>query len=213
MRIVLFSLDEILVDGRVIDTLALKYGFYYDLNRLRTNLKNGLMTRKQVTRSIIKLLKGRRVDEVTRMVRSIPLMPNTISMFGSLKSRGYKLGIISDELTIVTDSFAERFKLDYSIGHEVEIKDGKLAGKVYLASNEGEHINWKKEKIVEIRNKTNSKIIAIGNDDVDAPMLREADIGIAFNATPKAKRASDIIINDKDMNKVLDAINKVVLYQ
>lgn len=213
MRIILFNFDGTLINGRVMDSLALKYGFYYDLNRLRTNLKNGLMSHEQVIRSIIKLLKGKRVDEINRVVKSVPLMPNTTKMFNSLKGRGFKLGIISDEPSVVTESYIRRFKLDYSIAHELQIKDGKLAGKIYLAVNEGDYITWKKEKLKEIRSKTNSKIIAVGSGDIDAPMLKEADIGIAFNATVKAQQASDIIVLGNDMNSVLDAIDKTVIYQ
>jgi phosphoserine phosphatase len=211
MRTAIFNLDETLIDGRVIDNLALKYGFYYDLNRLRTNLRNGLMSHEQVTRATIKLLKGRRVDEIIHMVKSMSLMPNSRKMLNSLKSKGFKLGIISDELNIITDSFAERFELDYSIGHKTQIKNGKLAGRVYLAPHKGKYVNWKKEKIKEIRNKTNSNIIAIGKGDIDAPMLKEAEVGIAFNATAKAQKASDIIVNGKDMKKVLDVIDKTTL--
>lgn len=207
MIIVLFDLDETLIDGRVIDALALNYGFYYDLNRLRTNLNNELLSHEEVTRSIVKLLKGKRADEIINVVKSIPLMLNTEKMLTSLKNKGFKVGIISDGLTIVTNSFAERFRLDYSIGHEAGIINGKLTGNVHLAMSGGEYIRWKKEKIKEIRDGTNSKVIAVGNGDLDAPMLKAADIGIAFNATPEAQRAADMIVNNKDLNEVLKVID------
>lgn len=211
MIIALFDLDETLIDGKLIDSLALKYGFYYDLNRLRTNLKNGLMSYEKVTESIFKFLKGKTPGEIIEVGKSLPLTSNTERVINSLKNRGIKIGIISDNFSFVTDSFAERFGLDYSIGHDVEIKDGKLTGNIYLHKDNEDYLTWKKEEIKEIRKKTDSKIIAVGNGDIDAPMLEEADIGIAFNATPRARKAADIVVNSKDMNEVLDAIDRTVL--
>jgi phosphoserine phosphatase len=213
MRVVMFNLNGTLTNGNVKDQLALKYGFYYDLNRLRTNYRNGLIFNEQFIKSRFKLFKGIKVDEIVRYAENLPLMPNTPDMFGLLKSRGFKLGIISDELAVVTNYFVNRFDLDYSICHEIEIKDEKLTGKVILAGDEGEYETWKKEKLKEIRNETNSKIIAVGNKDIDAPMLEEADVGIAFNATAKAKEASDLIISGKDMNRIIDAIDNLILNQ
>jgi len=206
MIIVLFDLDETLINGRVIDALALEYNFNSNLKRLRTNLRKGLISHEVVTRSIIKLLEGKRVVEIINVAKSIPLMLNAENVLGALKSRGFKIGIISDGLTVITNSFANRLGLDYSIGHEAEITDGKLTGNVRLAMSNGEYITWKKEKIKEIRKGTNSEVIAVGNGDLDAPMLKEADIGIAFNATPKAQRAADMIVNNKDLNEVLKVI-------
>jgi len=211
MIVTLFDLDETLIDGKLIDTLALKYGFYYDLNRLRTNLKNGLISPEKVTKSMVKFLKGKTPMEIIKICNKIPLMPNAETVINSLKSRGLKIGIISDGFSIVADTFAERFRLDYSIGHDLEIINGKLTGNIHLVKDDEDYLTWKKAETQEIRRKTDSKIIAVGNEDIDAPMLEEADVGIAFNATPKARKAADIVVNRKDMNEVLDAIDRTIL--
>ena len=206
MSIVLFDLDDTLLDGRVIDALALKYQFYYDLNRLRTNLKTGLLSHERTTRSIIKLLRGKRVKEILDVVKKIPLMLNTNKMLNNLRNEGYRLGVISDGLDIVVNNFAEQFSFDYSVAHKVEVKDGKLTGKVKLVNCNGKYLSWKKDVIKQIKKETNSRIIAVGNGDLDAPMLKEADIGIAFNASEQAIDMANIVVKDKDMIIVLKAI-------
>jgi len=206
MTIVLFDLDETIIDGRVINILALRYGFYYELNRIRTNLKNKLLTYEEATKSIIKLLKGKNENEIIKIVQSIPLMLNFDNMIISLKIEGFELGIVTDGLNIISNYFAKKFGFDYSIGHNVEILDGKLTGNVHLVKSNKNYLNWKKEVVKRIRRDTNSKIIAVGNGDIDVPMLKEADLGIAFNATDKAKDSADIIIKNKDMNEVLKVI-------
>jgi phosphoserine phosphatase len=208
MTIVLFDLDETLVNGRVIDALALEYGFFYDLNRLRSRFKFGQIPHEELTRSIGNLLKGIKTKDIYQLVKRIPLMPNTKKLIDHLKYNRYKVGVISDGYKVVTDSFALKFGLDYSIGHEVEVINGKLTGKVKLAiqCSNGNYTKWKGKMIKQIKKESNDKIIAVGNGDLDAPMLEEADFGIAFNATPKAKISSDIVVNKKDMDDVLTAI-------
>jgi phosphoserine phosphatase SerB len=206
MTIVLFDLDETLVNGRVIDALALEYGFFYDLNRLRSRFKFGQIPHEELTRSIGNLLKGIKTKDIYQLVKRIPLMPNTKKLIDHLKYNRYKVGVISDGYKVVTDSFALKFGFNYSIGHEVEVINGVLTGKVNLVTDNGDYIHWKGKKIKQIKKESNEKIIAVGNGDLDAPMLEESDFGIAFNATPKAKIASDIVVNKKDMDDVLTAI-------
>jgi len=205
---ILFNLDKTLIDGRVMDVLALHYKFYYDLNRLRTNLRNGLLSHKGFVKSQIKLLKGKQVKNIIEVIRNIPLMPNTKKVLNNLRNEGLKLGIIEGP-DIVTNDFVEQLKLDYSVGHRVEIIEGRLTGKIRLLNDNGKFLEWKKESIKEIKTKTNHEIIAVGNDELDAPMLKEADFGIAFNPAYKSKikRAADVVIKKKDMNMLLKTID------
>jgi soluble P-type ATPase len=75
--------------------------------------------------------------------------------------------------------------------------------------NDNNYQIWKKVKIQQLRNLTNSKIIAIGNGDLDGVMLKEADVGIAFNASKNVNKASNVVIRNKDMNEILNVIKKI----
>jgi phosphoserine phosphatase len=207
MTIVLFDLDRTIIDGRIIDHLALKYSFYYELNRLRTNLKNGLIKHEMFTKSVIRLLKGLSMKNILKVANEIPLMPNTNKMFNSLRNEGYILGIISDGLSIITNNFSDRFGLNYSIAHQAEIVNNRLTGEVRLVRRNSNYLLWKKEILKEFRDRYRTRIYAVGNGDLDAPMLRASDLGIAFNATAKAKRSANFVVNTKDMKEIARIIH------
>lgn len=209
MRIILFDLDETLIDGRVIDSLAVNYGFEGLLQRLRLDLIDGSLSHENLTKYLAWLLEGKRVDEIERVIDQIPLMPNTERVLSSLKKQGFNLGVVSDGFTVATDHISKRLVLDCSIAHETPTKNGRLTGEMNFTRNGVKYSTWKREVVKELRRKSNSRIIAIGNGDLDAPMLKEADVGIAFNGTPKAKNSADIVIDSKDMRDVLEAIESV----
>ena len=187
-------------------TLALRYRFYYELNRLRTNLKNGLISQKQFLREKIRLLKGKRVGDITNVLKGISVTPNAKKALNNLRNEGFKIGLISDDPEIIIKNFAEIFKLDFVICNNAEIRNGRFTGKIRFAKNIDDYENWKKEVVKELKKNDGSEIITVGSESIDAPMLREANIGIAFNASKKAKKAADIVIDEPDMDEVLNSI-------
>lgn len=61
----------------------------------------------------------------------------------------------------------------------------------------------------EIQNNNNGKVAFIGDGINDAPSIRLADIGISMGSigSSSAIEASDIVITDDNLNKIIDAIN------
>ena len=52
------------------------------------------------------------------------------------------------------------------------------------------------------------RCIAIGNSFIDAPMVKKAGLGIAFNpADAKIKKVADVVIEEKDLNRICSVLN------
>jgi phosphoserine phosphatase len=206
MTIVLFGLNKTLIKKDIMGILALKYGFFYDLNRLKTNLKTGLISQKRFVREKMKLLKGRRVVEITNTVNDATLTCNVKKTLNNLRNEGFMLGVISDDLDIVTNPLAEFFKLDYVISHKAEIKNGRFTGNIAFVKNIDDYQNWKLEVVRDLKKSEHSDIISVGSENIDAPMLREAEVGISFNGSKNAEKSADIVIKKPDMDAVLNSI-------
>jgi phosphoserine phosphatase len=154
----------------------------------------------------MKLLKGKRVIDIVKIVRNVTPTPNTKKVLNNLRNEGFRLGLISDDLDIVTENFAERHRLDYIICNKAEIKNGRFTGKIKFVRNIDDYENWKKAVVRDLKRDEQTEIITVGSENIDAPMLKEANVGIAFNGTKKAKVAADVVINEPDMDEVLKSI-------
>jgi phosphoserine phosphatase len=84
----------------------------------------------------------------------------------------------------------------------LEIKDGKLTGKVI-----GDIVNAHKKAqlLEEIANKENlslDQVIAVGDGANDIPMLEKAGLGVAFNAKPRVKEKAKCSLSSKPLNSI-----------
>jgi phosphoserine phosphatase len=211
MTIVLFGLNKTLIKKDIMSMLALKYNFYYDLNRLKTNLKNSMLSQKQFVLEKMKLLKGRRVVEIEAILNEAIPTHNMKKTLNNLRNEGYKLGVISDDLDIIINNFAELFKLDYVFCNKAKIKNGRFTGNIMFEKNIDDYENWKQEIVKDLKNNKRLDIISVGSENIDAPMLKEAEVGIAFNGSKSARQAADIVITKPDMKEVLNSILDVEL--
>jgi len=60
----------------------------------------------------------------------------------------------------------------------------------------------KQNHLISIKN--NAKVMMVGDGINDAPSLSIADIGVSINGTDISKNASDVILLDNDLNKIID---------
>jgi phosphoserine phosphatase len=94
--------------------------------------------------------------------------------------------------------------LDFARANELEVVDGKLTGKVI-----GKIIDRsaKAEALREwsiASGLTNT--VAVGDGANDLEMMALADLGVAFNAKPIVREKADVVIEGKDLRKLLELL-------
>jgi phosphoserine phosphatase len=112
------------------------------------------------------------------------LTPGAETLIAACKKHGVKLLLVSGGFTFFTERLKARLGLDYTISNVLEVKSGKLTGKLL-----GEIVDAdaKASKFRQVMNELKAgkqSTVAIGDGANDLKMMAEAGLSIAFHAKP-----------------------------
>lgn len=204
-------MDNTLLHRSFIHTAAAKLGFSEELIQIVAARHPDVIR----TQMIAKLLKGRTVDELTSIVQSIPIVEDAAAVVAELKGKGYVCGIISDSYTCITNYVKDRLGMDFSCANVLEFKDNIATGIVSIPANflrlhgsDCQHDYCKCNMMHHIRSTFDietANILAVGDGVNDICMIRQAGIGIAFNATHEGvNEVADIIVAERSFRHLLE---------
>ena len=206
-----FDMDGTLIQGRLVFALADSF----DLSdKVRSIQSRRLMPGHEQTKAIAELFAGLTRKDLESAIASIPFTKNCERTIAALKHRGYKIGIISDSYTIAAGLVANRLNLDFVMANKLQILNGKITGKVDMP------LGWDKigcyckisvckryhlEKSAEQFCVPIKNTLAVGDTKSDICMIQRAGVGVAFMPKDEEiKKASDKIVSDPDLLKVLE---------
>lgn len=185
-KLVVFNIDNTLLRGRFIDTLAARFEFTGELHNLRKAETDPAVLTKRIAR----LLKGRTMNELLQVADSIPLVEDAERVVAALKAKGNVVGVISHSYQLVADFIKTKVGADFAIGNSLNFFEGKATGEVTIPSvfyNNLEsccsHSLCKTNALMHSARRLGIPLdncIALGNGDHDSCMVEHAGMGIAF---------------------------------
>src|SRR5215213_6627733 len=101
-KMVVFDMDNTVLQGRFIDACAKRYNFRQALDLIQNIDKNSI----SLARRIGSFLKAKPVQELIRIADDIPVINDIPRVITELKLRNYEVGIISDSYDIVARDIA-----------------------------------------------------------------------------------------------------------
>ena len=210
-KMIVFDMDNTLLEGSFITTAAEEFNFREDLIKIVTEYTNSF-TR---TKSIARLLSGRSFDEILSVADKIKIIDDAPYVIRELKRKGYVCGIISDSYDVITNHIKNKLKMDFSIANELEFSRSVATGEVKVPSAfmRSKHSNCnhdfcKSNVLFQLAEKYGINIkntIAIGDSENDICLIRESGIGIAFRSNSNyLNLVADRIITEKSFAGILD---------
>ena len=183
-RLVVFDMDSTLIQGEAIDELANLSGVGEEVAQLTKAGMQGKINFKESFAQRVALLKG--VDEnfLSTVAQNLALTEGAERVIGKLKQLGYKISIISGGLEYFGKYLQKKLGLDYIFANCLEMKGGKITGKI-----KGDIIDGRKKAeilrtIAQVENINLQQTIAVGDGANDLPMINIAGLGVAFHAKP-----------------------------
>ena len=198
-RLIAFDMDSTLIQTEIIDELAKYAGVEEEVRRITENAMKGNIDFKKALEERVKLLKGLPVDVLERIYKNIRFTEGAKELIQALKRAGYKVAVVSGGFTYFTDRLKEELNLDYAFGNELEIKDGKLTGRIkgrIIDANEKARII---EEIAMKEGISKENVVAVGDGANDKIMIENAGLGIAFNAKEALKDVADGSISKENL--------------
>ena len=114
-KMVVFDMDNALIQGRFIDVCAKKYNFKQALDLLRNIDKNSI----SFTKRIASFLQGKTIQELTKIADDIPMTKDIEEVARELKGRGYLICIITDSYQVIANRICNRIGADWCLSYEL----------------------------------------------------------------------------------------------
>jgi phosphoserine phosphatase len=205
-RLIVFDMDMTIVDFEIINRLASFGGVDEQVKAITEMAMNGEMDFKESLRQRVRLLKGMPLATLQEIAADLRLTPGSEELLHHLKHVGYKIALISGGFTYFTDVLKERLGFDYTFANELEIKDGVLTGEIKGDIIDAEAKGRIIFSLAELEKISPDNIVAVGDGANDCLMIKNAGLGVAFNAKEVLKKVSDGALSRENLLGLLNVL-------
>jgi len=202
IKLIAFDLDNVLIDGEVIDEMAKVHGVESKISEITRQAMEGELNFESALKKRVSLLKGASVDEITKVMNEIPLMKGAKETITHLKKNNYKIATITGSFETIAQRIKDELNFDYAFYNSLSEENGILTGEVTGPLVKG-HKSEILRKIMKIEKISSSECAAVGDGANDISMLEEAGLGVAFNAKPVLKEIADVVVEKKDLRELM----------
>ena len=212
-KMIVFDMDQVLLQGSFIQAAAERFGFTRELADILAQDKSNFIK----TQKIGRLLEGRTFAELIHVVESIPLIGDAVQVIRELQVRGYVCGIISDSYHSIANHVKNLLGLDFTLGNELEFQKSVATGEVRIPSqllkdkfSQCEHDHCKSNMFQYILHRFGISLadaVAVGDGENDICMVKMAGTGISFNSvTPGLDEVADYVFRDTSLKPMLEVV-------
>ena len=203
--LIIFDVEGVLYDEEYLPILAEKLNKESEIWEItkqgiqgKINWEEGLQTR-------VNALKGLDEKICQEVSDSLPIMTGAKEACRVLKAAGWKIMAVSGGFTLMMDRLKEELGLDYVYSNELIFKDGKLDGvNISVDSNKAKSAKIKIEEWGEKK----EDIVCVVDGANDIKLFDICGLGIAYRAQDLVKDLATTTLEEKDLSKILDIINK-----
>ncbi len=203
--LVIFDVEGVLYDEEYLPLLSEKLHKEDEIWEITKQGIQGKINWEDGLRTRVAALKG--IDKKTcqEVADSLPIMTGAKKACKVLKDAGWKIMAISGGFTLMMDRLQKELELDYVYSNELIFKDGKLDGvKISVDSDKSKSA---KIKIAEWGEKKED-IVCVVDGANDVKLFDICGLNIAFRAQDLVKDLATVILEEKDLSKILNIINK-----
>ncbi|RLI29707.1 MAG: phosphoserine phosphatase [Candidatus Hecatellales archaeon] len=206
LRLAVFDMDGVLVDVES-SWMFVHEAFKVDNEDNYRRYFSGEIGYQEFLDSDIRLWGRVPLAKIEEILAKVPLMPGARETIETLKGKGFLTAIISSGLEPLALRLKRQLGLDYVYANRLIVDgEGYLTGK-------GESVVEPKRKLEVLERLTEQlglkpcNCAVVGDSFYDAPMLKAAGLGIAFNPKDEVvERAADVVVRGKNLKAVLKPI-------
>ena len=203
--LVIFDVEGVLFDAEYLPLLAEKINKEDEIWEITKKGIQGAINWEEGLRTRVNALKGMDFDICEKVANSLPIMTGAKEACRILKAAGWKLMAISGGFSIMTKRLQKELDLDYVFSNELIFKEGKLDDvTIDVDSDKAKSAMLKIKEWGE--NKEDIVVVVDGANDI--ALFDICGLGIAFRAQDKVKDLANVILEEKDLSKILGIINK-----
>ena len=205
-RLAVFDFDSTLMDGETLEFFACELGIQDKIKAITDRAMKGELDFFESLTERVSYLKGLQIKKVDEICHNLPIMNGAEETIKGLKLKGYIVVCFSGGFRNATEYFAKKIGLDGEFANILHSKDGLLTGEVggemMFNNSKGEML----KRLQKLLNISEADTLAVGDGANDLSMFKLAGMRAAFCAKPILKEAANIIIDEKDLRKILNYV-------
>ena len=205
IKLVVFDLDNVIIDGEAIDEIGKLANVEEEIAEITEKAMQGEIDFETSIKDRVQLLEGTSIEDIEKVADELPLMEGASETIACLKDKDVDVAIISGSFDLVAEKVKEKLGIDSCYTNSFTVEDGKLTGEVTGPLVSGSKLDVLKDH-VEKAGISLEEVVAVGDGANDISMIESAGCGIAFNAKDSVKEIADVVVDEKDLTKVLDEI-------
>ena len=203
--LIIFDVEGVLYDEEYLPILAEKLNKEAEIWEITKQGIQGKINWEEGLRTRVNALKGLDEKICQEVSDSLPIMTGAKEACRVLKAAGWKIMAVSGGFTLMMGRLKEELGLDYVYSNELIFKDGKLDGvKISVDSNKAKSAKIKIEEWGEKK----EDIVCVVDGANDIKLFDICGLGIAYRAQDLVKDLATTTLEEKDLSKILDIINK-----
>jgi len=203
--LVIFDVEGVLFDAEYLPLLAEKVNKEEEIWEITKKGIQGVINWEDGLRTRVAALKGLDYETCQEVANSLPIMTGAKEACRVLKAAGWKLMAISGGFTIMTERLQKELDLDYVFSNELVFKKGELIDVVI--NIDSDKAKSAVQKIKEWGEKKEDIVVVVDGAN-DIALFDICGLGIAFRAQDKVKDLADVVLEEKNLSRILDIINK-----
>jgi phosphoserine phosphatase len=183
-KLVIFDLDGTLTQERSIwEYIHKRLGKWYGFaEEYQNQFLAGRISYEEFCEHDAQVWKGMKVEELLKIIKTVPFHPGVDELIHYLKEKGLKLSMVSSGLSLLSDWVHEKYGFDYSISNDLLHENGVLTGKVKIQVYYDKKAEWVR-RIMKKFEVESEEVIAIGDSKGDIDMFEMVGFSIAFNSS------------------------------
>ena len=206
MKLAVFDFDSTLMDGETLEFFAREIGIGDKVKEITDRAMRGELDFFESLTERVSFLKGLQVSKINEICTRLPIMNGAEGVVKGLKEKGYKVVCFSGGFKNATIPFCEKLGIDAEFSNILHAKDGILTG---LVGGEMMFNDSKGQMLLRLQKLLDASpdnTLTVGDGANDLSMFKYAGKRAAFCAKPILKEQANIVIEEKDLSKILTYI-------
>jgi phosphoserine phosphatase len=152
----------------------------------------------------VALLEGLDAEALERVYEErLRLSPGAEAMLAGVQAAGMKTLLVSGGFTFFTERLQQRLGLDYAHANVLEVRAGKLTGKVVGGIVDALEKKRTVERVCAELGITPRQAIVMGDGANDLQMMGIAGLSVAFRAKPVVRAQAGVALNFSGLDALL----------
>ena len=203
--LIVFDVEGVLYDEEYLPILAEQVNKEDEIWEITKQGIQGKINWEEGLRTRVAALRGLDEETCHEVAARLPIMTGAREACRVLKAAGWRLMAVSGGFTLMMDRLRDELGLDHVFCNELVFKDGRLDGvRINVDSDKSRPA---RAKIAEWGEKKED-IVCVVDGANDIKLFDICGLGIAYRAQDLVKDLATATLEEKDLSKILDVINR-----